>query len=357
MTPSFFRHFLCVIAWLSLVIFASTHGAWATTPPPKEDPSATEAPAGRRFSATRPFTPVFPEEDALIVAETAARLDALQALVRDLVSLPEVRIAGSVSPATPQAANLLALAHATANTSVLLRGKSRKSATVTVTVVLEEDGSGPPIAARVRDALLHPDRLSLHGKTVLREKTILKTIDAALARATPNASARNRMPEEFLQELLNELKALTLFTRQLPLRNRLWEDPTAVRNAMRAALALSPNSALCRNAVGDAALQLGSSQEAWEEQTLAIRAEPDFARAFHSRGAASLALGHLSSAVADFSEAIRLSPQAPSHYRARGMARHLLGEISPMCDDLLRACTLGECEEFQWAIAENFCNK
>ena len=346
MTVPFFRHSLLVFLLCGLVFFSAAPESRATDLPDPKNSPLTAPSAGLRFSATRPLSPDLAEEDAMFIAETAARLDALQTVIRILITLPEIRIAGAIGTPSPKPTNLLALAHTTTRTSVLLRSKSRKNATVTVTIVLEEDGTPSSLETRVRDALLHPGRLALHEKTVLREKFLLEAIDAALAQATA---------DETFSELLNELKALAIFTRQLPHYDGLWKSPATVRKAMQTALALAPGSALCRNAMGDASLQLGRSQEAWEEHTLAIRSDPDFARAFHSRGTAALALGHLSSAVADFSEAIRLSPQTAAHYQARGMARHLQGETRTMCEDLYHACTLGECKEFQWAVTESLC--
>ena len=356
MTILFFRYPLLIFLWCGLAFFSFVPESQPAAPLAPNKSSVTSPPAGLRFSATRPLPATISEENAMFIAETAARLDALQTVIRSLIALPEVRIAVAIGTPSSQPTNLLALAHATARTTVLLRSKSRKNATATVTIILENDNSALSREKRVRDALLHPDRLTLHEKTVLREKKLLEAIDAALSPRSATMDNRDDASGKNLPDLLNELKALAILTQILPLYDGLWKDPVAVRNAMQTALALAPDSALCRNAMGDASLQLGRSQEAWEEQALAIRSAPDFARAFHSRGTAALALGHLSSAVADFSEAIRLSPQTAAYYQARGMARHLQGESRPMCEDLHRACTLGECKEFQWAVAESLCD-
>ncbi|SBV91759.1 putative Tetratricopeptide TPR_1 repeat-containing protein [uncultured delta proteobacterium] len=346
---------------------ALKHDAQAAALPnaDREASTLTSSLAGRRFSATRSFTRPISEQDAAIVAESAARAAAMQSVVRSLAVLPEVRISGAVGPTPVKPPNLLALAHATARTAVLLVSKSRKPPSVTVTVVLLDDENGPSMEARMRDALVHPDRLDLYEKTVLREKSLLEAFDAVV-RTDKSGRSDGELPsppqplpktvEDQLRDIINEIKALAIFKDLLPSRDGLWKDPAAVRDAMQAALALAPESTLCRNAMGDASLQLGRSQEAMEEQTRAIRADPSFARAYHSRGAASLALGHLSSAVADFSEAIRLSPHAASYYRSRGMARHLLGEAQAMCRDLYQACVLGECDDFQWAVSGNHCS-
>ena len=348
---------LCAVLCCACALFPAFFAPPATAGDDtgKPSPSLSAALAGRRFSATRPFTREIPEEDAAVIAETAARAAAMRTVVRFLVSMPEVGIAGSVAPIPVRTPNLLALANAAAKTSVLLVSKSRKTSTVTVTVALLDDEDGSSMASRVRDALVHPDRLDLYEKAVLREKSLLDAFDSLMLTPDGQPKPSPKVSHTEISGIINEIKALAIFKTQLPSRNGLWKDPDAVRLAMRAALELAPESVLCRNAMGDASLQIGRSQEAFEEQTLAIRADPSFARAFHSRGAASLALGHLSSAVADFSEAIRIAPHTAGYYRARGMAQHLLGERQAMCKDLQEACSLGECEEFQWAAGNGHC--
>lgn len=344
-----------------LLVCAGGRAAWAT-PVQGEGgapPSLASALSGKRFSATRPVLEGISEEDAIIIAETAARGAAMQTVIRALVTLPEIQIAGSISSTPVRMPSLLALAGATAKTSPLLVSRSRKDSTVTVTIVLDGDGDGPSMEFRVRDALVHPDRLDLYGKAMLREAALLDAYNAPLPPGGENhahaASTPKNMPRA-ANGIVNEIKALATFKAILPSHTGLWKDPAAVRETMLAALSLAPQSALCRNAMGDASLQLGRSQEAMEEQSLAIRADPAFARAYLSRGAAALALGLQSAAIADFSEAIRLSPQTASHYRARGMARHLAGETDAMCQDLHQACTLGECNEFQWAVSNSLCD-
>lgn len=359
----FFRVAACCALLLVPALFtqppvvAARNAALETAPSKRPGLAATLA--GRRFSATRAFSRAVPEEDAVFVAETAARADAMQSVVRYLITLPEVRIAASTTASSVKSPNLLALAHATVRTSLLLVSKSRKDSTVTVTVTLENDTDVPPLETRVREALVHPDRLDLYEKAALREVALLEALalpaPGDAGRKTASGALPGDTPEDTLRAIVLELRALAVFKAQLPTRNGLWKEPAAIRAVMRQALDLAPKSALCHNAMGDASLQLGRSQEAMEEQTRAIRADPRFARAYHSRGAAALAQGHLSSAVADFSEAIRLSPDTAAYYRARGMARHLLGETAAMCEDLQSACSFGSCDELQWASANMLC--
>ncbi|MDL2210954.1 hypothetical protein LJC26_09185, partial [Desulfovibrio sp. OttesenSCG-928-O18] len=199
-------------------------------------------------------------------------------------------------------------------------------------------------------------------EAALRETGLVTAFDALIPtpenERAPSATLRpGPIAEARAREIIDEMKALRIYKAQLPLFDGVWQTPETVREAMLEALRLAPGSALARNALGDASLQLGRSQEAFEAQTLALRATPDFARAYHSRGAAALALGHLSSAAADFSEAVRLAPQTAAYHRDRGMARHLLGENAAMCADLYTACSLGDCDKFQWAVSNGFCSQ
>lgn len=314
--------------------------------------------AGRRFSATRSAGAGLSVDDTAVMAETAARHAALRTVIRALVVLPEVRIAGTSAPTAAKTPNLLALALATTKISVLLISKSRKAAAVTVTVVIDDAGDSPPLEKRVRETLTHSERLALYENVVLREKRLLDAFDALVenyGKQVRHALSDASLPQS-AEGIVKEIRALRMFTALLPSRNGLWKNPEAVHAAMGEALELAPGSALCRNAMGDALLQMGRSQEALEQQTLALRYTPSFARAYHSRGAAALAMGLYSSAIADFTEAIRLNPLDPAHYRARGMAGHLAGETAAMCRDLHQACRLGECGEFHWAVSAALCD-
>ncbi len=360
-TPRPPRGRLCLAACLCLAAWLCT-AAW---PGPRQDardaPAATgiaphitqDEPLERRFSATRPFGRGVTEADARVMAETAARFAALREVIRHLVTLPEVRVAGSMAASPLKSPSLLALARATAEPSVLLVGRSRRDATVTVTVALPGGDAGMPSGVRARDALIHTERLALYEKAVSREQELLERFDRLVLPRDKAGMRPDRRDEA--AAIANEIRALWIFVDQLPAMNGIWKNPAAVREAMKDALRLFPDSALCRNALGDASLQLGRSQEALEEQTLAIQADPSFARAYHSRGAAALTLGHLSSAVADFTTAIRLEPGHAAYFSSRGMARHLQGETDAMCVDLRQACAMGRCQEFQWAVTNAFC--
>lgn len=335
---------VCIRLLLSLLLLAA---ATPACPAERAAPLAGQI-AGKRFSATRAFAAPISHEDATIVAETAATDAAMQYLIRLLVTLPEVRIAGGNASSTARVPNLLALAHASAETETLLVSRSKKKSTVAVTVVFKQQEGANSIETRVREALIHAGRLALYEEAVLREKQLCNAYDAAIRKPGDT--------ENTATAIVNGLKALRIYKELLPQWNGIWQNPAEVRGPLQQALRLAPDSPLLHNAMGDASLQLGRSQEAVEEQTLAIKAMPTFARAYHSRGAARLALGLLSSAVADFSEAIRLSPLTAAYHSDRGIARHLLGETEAMCADLYEACALGECEKLHWATENAFCS-
>lgn len=324
---------LDILAWPVPACFAKTNAPL----------SLAERVAERRFTATRPFSAEISGDDAAVVAAAAATDAAMQYLIRLLAALPEVRIS---------APNLLALAHASAETEVLLVSRSRRKSTVTVTVVFRPSGENRAIESRVRETLIRPGRLALYEEAVLREKELCNAYDRLFSPSGPDGRERDA---EAATAIVNELKALRLFIQLLPQWNGIWQNPAETREILKNALRLAPESPLLHNAAGDASLQLGRSQEAVEEHTAAIRLRPSFARAYHSRGTARLALGLLSSSAADFSEAIRLSPHSAAYYRDRAMARHLLGETTAMCQDLYEACTRGDCEKMQWAAEKAYC--
>lgn len=324
--------------------FPAGYPAYAASP-------LAERLAGKRFSATRVFGDAASREDAVIVAETAASAEAMHYALRLLITLPEVRMAGETAVHSAGAPNLLALAHASLETEVMLISRSRKDASVTVTVTFGPPEKNAAAEQRVREALLFPERLAFYEETALREKTLCNAYTAALQTREGEKNGTGQTA----RDIARELSALKMFKDLLPRWNGIWQSPEDAAAVLLKALQLAPASPLLRNAAGDAALQLGRSQEALEQQTAAIREDPAFARAYHSRGAAHLALGHLALAVADFSEAVRLAPATPSYRRSRGMARYMLGETAAMCADFYEACVLGDCEKFHWSTERALC--
>lgn len=353
------------MAYCLLIIFFATSPVRETPAAPLSDSSFPSTSLshkinGMRFTETRPYTWQLSRSDAETVAVAVARDRAVRTVMRMLVSLPEIKMAGSIGPARPAEPGLLAVATAVTRAKILLISVSKHASTVTVTLAIDEGDAPAPIENRIRDALMQPGRLELYEEAALRESALTAEYDKLLPPEISDTAAASlrTFPGETLVAItgaVRELKALAIFTGTLPLYRGVWDTPSTALAAMREALVLAPESTLVRNVLGDVYLQTGRSQEAVEEQTRAIKTNPRFARAYHSRGMAFMALGHLSTAAADFSEATRLSPSTAAYYRDRGMLRHLSGDIGPMCEDLHRACSLGDCAKYHWASGENIC--
>jgi hypothetical protein len=112
--------FLAILLTLFLTGTAPTHGAEYNSAP------LAGRIQGKRFSATRTFSARITQEEAAIAAETAASDAAMQYLMQLLVTLPEVPIVGGNASSTVKTPNLLALAHASAETELLLMSRSKK---------------------------------------------------------------------------------------------------------------------------------------------------------------------------------------------------------------------------------------
>ena len=87
-----------------------------------------------------------------------------------------------------------------------------------------------------------------------------------------------------------------------------------------------PKSAALHNQRGRELLNHGQYQQAVDELTAAIEAQPDFALAYNARGFTYHMLRDTAHALADLDEAIRLDPAYANAYHNRGVAKNAAGD-------------------------------
>ena len=307
--------------------------------------------AGRRFSASRPFGGSVDVASAREVARADAWNTALQSILRPLASLPDVRFAGSLPNAWQP--DILALARACVSTRPLLESVSRRDSILTATIELAAPPVGRSLEKCISDTLVQHERLELYGLAAAQERAQVQEYDAALA-----ADRAGALPEtgERARAAVRSLRALRLYADALASFSGIWNDPSASRDVFLEALDIAPQTPLILNALGDATLQLGRSQEAVELQTRALVLNPSFARAYHSRGLANLALNLPFVAERDLTQAVSLAPARAAYVRDRGVARLLRENIPGMCEDFYAACVLGDCVKLHWAVEHKRCS-
>lgn len=99
---------------------------------------------------------------------------------------------------------------------------------------------------------------------------------------------------------------------------------------------------------------LGYLNEAFDDATRAIRLSPT-AEAYATRGLICLKQRHPDGAQRDFSYAEKINPREPLIYVYRAAGAFLDGQNGKACDDLKRACELGQCHPWNTAKENNLC--
>jgi len=98
-----------------------------------------------------------------------------------------------------------------------------------------------------------------------------------------------------------------------------------------------PKSAALHNQRGRELLYQSHYQQAVDELTAAIEAQPDFALAYNARGFAYHLMRDTAHALADLDEAIRLNPAYANAYHNRSIARNAAGDKTGSAADEAKA--------------------
>lgn|GEM_PF-1351350 len=106
---------------------------------------------------------------------------------------------------------------------------------------------------------------------------------------------------------------------------------------------------------GSAYANLNQHQRAIDDYNEAIRLKPESASLYSNRGLAYFNLGQYANAIDNYTEAIRLKPESSDLYKARGNAYLVQGNQNSGCQDLYKACELGECESLENAKSKKTC--
>lgn len=99
---------------------------------------------------------------------------------------------------------------------------------------------------------------------------------------------------------------------------------------------------------------MGYHNDAFADATKAIRLSPS-AEAYATRGLICLKQNQPRGAARDFEYAEKLDPKEPKLYEYRAAGAFLEGNISDACDDLERACRLGNCRPWENATKNKVC--
>lgn len=245
----------------------------------------------------------------------------------------------------------------------------------TITIGIDDVGEPPELGVSItvkakpvkgfRDALtaslddLH--LLTLHRITYDREQHLLRsfisTVREASMRTTP-ADALFRPFEKKLQTFTNKMQACAMYAEALKtLEHGRWQQPEKILDTAARALELDVENPLWWHATGVARYQLQQTQPAIDAYDRALSLAPDFAQALHDRATAYVRVHLTDLALEDYKAAIGLRPHRADYYRSRGSAYLVREEFAAMCSDFYTACTLGQCQNYHWAVSRDTCGQ
>jgi tetratricopeptide (TPR) repeat protein len=132
------------------------------------------------------------------------------------------------------------------------------------------------------------------------------------------------------------------------------ETAKAVEN-LNKAIKLQPNNIENYNKRGTVYYNLGQEQRAIEDYNQAIRLNPNYTVAYYNRGNAYANLGQYLGAIEDYNQVIRLKPNNADAYNNRGLVYLNLGNKELGCNDIKKACELGNCKRLEEVKARGYC--
>jgi spermidine synthase len=107
---------------------------------------------------------------------------------------------------------------------------------------------------------------------------------------------------------------------------------------------------------GYAFIKSAQYRQAIDEYNEAIRLVPNYHGNYYNRGLAYYKLGHYRQAIGDYNQAIRLNPRSAESYNSRALAYFKQGNNISGCQDMLKACELGNCKYLGIAKNKGYCS-
>ncbi len=160
---------------------------------------------------------------------------------------------------------------------------------------------------------------------------------------------------ERIYQFENRILALDMYSSHLRHYRTQWADPSAVIATMDKAMLLDASNMLLPIAKAEALIQLDRAYEALDVLNAVAVQNPLTFRGLVARGMAQLRLHMPSLAIHDFTKALELHPNNASVWAARGAAKLLAGDLDTLCDDLEKACSLGDCQGLANVRTRNVC--
>ena len=331
-------------------------------------PAALPAPLADELLAVRskPYSGAVTRFMAEQAAFLDAELTAYDVAVRRLAELPELLFVGGINEELPvYVPDPDALARAVFSHEVVNRdfgaGKDKTEVRVAIRLIGVDDG----MREKVVEALRKKGLLELYSMAVIRQRQLLGLYgEASAGLLGRNVAARGkswlahgrlRLKVAKLARICDEMAALGIFLKQLDGFSDTFKQPEEAMRSLQNATELAPGNALILAGFGEACLFMDRAAPAREAVEKALVIAPDFARAHDLMGILLLRSQLPSLAASSFSRAVELSPANPDYLIHRGSAYLVQEEADKACEDFLRACVLGNCAEYEWAVGSGLC--
>lgn len=120
-------------------------------------------------------------------------------------------------------------------------------------------------------------------------------------------------------------------------------------------LSLDFDCAICHHKIGIIYGVHNQYHLAIDHFSKAIWLKPDYFKAYKNRGFAYYRRGDYHQAADDYTEALILQPNDAEIYHNRSLAYFFQGKTKRFCHDAQKACTLGNCNIFEWAKDKGYC--
>jgi len=154
--------------------------------------------------------------------------------------------------------------------------------------------------------------------------------------------------KEQVRELLGKEKALWNEGR--------YTDPQKAIEYLDQLIKLEPDNPKHFIKRGTAYYNLGQFQKAIDNYTQSIHLLPDNVVGYQNRGNAYANLRQFAQAVEDYNQVIRLQPKFVEAYKNRGIVYLNQGNKKSGCEDLQKACSLGDCNLLNAAKNQHLCD-
>lgn len=106
---------------------------------------------------------------------------------------------------------------------------------------------------------------------------------------------------------------------------------------------------------GESYMKSGNYRQAISEYNKAVHLVPNNAFNYYNRALAYYKLGHYHQAITDYNHALRLKPRSAESYNGRALVYFKQGNNVSGCQDIQKACELGNCDFLKKAKDKGYC--